>query len=462
MGIKAIANDFNARGVPGPTGRLWNSSAISHVLRNRVYVGDQVWSKSRKKGRAGRQKQPEEKWIITENAHEPLIDRAIFDKRQELAAKRRFIKHDSPRRHVSYLLSRLMVCGNCGANFVGRRHKYTSRKTGEVTYRYRYYCGSYLNKGPSVCPPLGIDRDWADDFVLTAIQARLGTKGGLLEMEQRIAERIEARRKVYGDSRRSLDQKVADCDRRIANYFQAIGDGVDAKTCREHIAALAEKKARLEAEAAILQDQDYYEAAKEKNLRLLRQFAAKFEDGFDQLAFGVRRQVVLYFIKSIEVVDRRSLNVTLRVPIDNAGIKLLTDELDATLEADSGVSDGSLLSGESRGAIHDHRQNLGNTGFCLCRSGAPSPLLPLGVQRDDPAAAVHRLVRRLAALGEPREAVDDSEVRAVDLDAAHPGGQERPPLADGARRQEPPQAGDVGLDLGLADLEDRDAAGARA
>jgi len=350
MGIKAIANDFNARGVPGPTGRLWNSSAISHVLRNRVYVGDQVWSKSRKKGRAGRQKQPEEKWIITENAHEPLIDRAIFDKRQELAAKRRFIKHDSPRRHVSYLLSRLMVCGNCGANFVGRRHKYTSRKTGEVTYRYRYYCGSYLNKGPSVCPPLGIDRDWADDFVLTAIQARLGTKGGLLEMEQRIAERIEARRKVYGDSRRSLDQKVADCDRRIANYFQAIGDGVDAKTCREHIAALAEKKARLEAEAAILQDQDYYEAAKEKNLRLLRQFAAKFEDGFDQLAFGVRRQVVLYFIKSIEVVDRRSLNVTLRVPIDNAGIKLLTDELDATLEADPGVSDGSLLSGESRGA----------------------------------------------------------------------------------------------------------------
>ena len=267
MGIKAVTNELNARGIPAPRGKHWNASAVTHILGNRVYVGDQVWFQRRKHGRSGHKKQPKENWIVTEDAHEALVEREVFERREELAKKRRFMKHDSPRRHVSYLLSRLMVCGNCGAHFHGRRHKYTSRKTGEVSFKYHYYCGSYLNKGPSVCPPLGIDRDWADNVVLTAIQARLGTEGGLLEMERRIRDRIDSRRQVYGDDRRAIEQKLADADRRIANYFAAIGDGVDAKTCREHIAALTEKKARLEEEAAILQQQDYYEDAKDKNLK---------------------------------------------------------------------------------------------------------------------------------------------------------------------------------------------------
>lgn len=313
--------------------------------------------------------------IVTEDSHEALIDRETFARRQELSKKRQFIKKGSKRHAVKYLLGRLMVCEHCGANFVGRRHKYTSRRTGEVTFRYRYYCGSYLNKGRSVCPPQGIDRDWADNFVLTAIQARLGTKGGLLEMEQRIGERIEARRKVYGDSRRALDAKLADCDRRIANYFAAIGDGVDAKTCREHIAALSEKKERLEVEAELLRDQDYYEGAKEKNLALLRQFAASFEDGFDRLPFSARRQVVLYFIKGIVVTERKTLDVTLRVPIDNAGIKLLTDELDASLTPSEGVIGGSLPSGSGRGAIQYGRENSPHGGFSLpAWSGAVAAL----------------------------------------------------------------------------------------
>jgi len=351
MGVKSITNELNARGVPAPRGKHWPSSTINHLLGNRVYVGDQVWFKRRKQGRDGRKVQAKENWIVTEDAHEALIDRATFERRQELAANRRFMKHDSPRRHVSYLLSRLMVCGNCGAHFHGRRHKYTRRKTGEVIHRYRYYCGSYLNKGASVCKPLGIDRDWADNVVMSAIQARLGTQGGLQEMEQRIRQRIDARRKVYGQSSRALQSKLADTDGRIANFFQAISDGVDPKVCREHIAALTEKKAKLEEEAAILQDQDYYDDAKEKNLRLLREFAASFEDGFEKLPFGARRQVVLYFIKSIEVVDRRTLNVTLRVKLDNDGLKLLTDELNVAQEGDQGVSDDSLQSGADRGAI---------------------------------------------------------------------------------------------------------------
>ncbi len=370
LGVKAIANELNRRGVRGPCSEHWNSSTINHMLSNRVYVGDQVWFRSKKAGRDGREATDKDQWIVTEDAHEPLVDREVFQRRQEIAASRQFMQHRSPRRHVSYLLSRLMVCGQCGAHFHGRRHKYTSRKTGEVTIRHRYYCGSYLSKGPAVCPPLAVDRDWAENLVLATIRARLCSEGGLEELEAKVRDRVDARRKVYGEDTRAITAKLAEVDRRIANYYRAIGDGLDPLVCQRHIAELTQKKEQLEEEAAVLQQQDYYDRAREKNLAALRRFAGLLQEGGDNLPFAIKRQVVLQFIKRIEVVDRERLVITMKVPLDNAGIKLLTDELEATLQADVEVAADSLQSGAARGAI-------------LGRVGTPTPRpFPFGSSRQ--------------------------------------------------------------------------------
>ena len=277
----------------------------------------------------------------------------------------------SRRKHVSYLLSRVMICGCCGANFHGRRHKYTSKKTGKTTERFRYYCGAYLSKGPSVCKPLGVDRDWADALVMSTIRARLSSQGGLDELQERVRERIEARRQVYGESSQRVDQKLAEIDRRIQNYYRAIGEGLDPLVCQQHIADLTEKKEQLEEEAAVLAKQDYYDRAREKNLAQLRRFASLLERGGEDIPFAVKRQVVLHFIKKVEVVDREKLEITLRIPLDNEGIKLLTDELEATFQADVEVAEPSFRSGATRGATSspEDREILGV--LCLCLSPHP-------------------------------------------------------------------------------------------
>ena len=368
MGVKSIANELNRRGVPGPCSAHWNSSTINHMLGNRAYVGDQVWFQSKKAGRDGREATDEDQWIVTEDAHEPLVERAVFEQRQKIAESRQFMQHRSPRRHVSYLLSRLMVCGQCGANFHGRRHKYTSRKTGEVTVRYRYYCGSYLSKGPAVCKPLPIDRDWAENLVMATIRARLCSDGGLDELEARVRERIEARRKVYGHDGKAVNAKLTDLERRIANYYRAIGDGLDPVICQQHIAELTQKKDQLAEEAAVLEQQDYYDRAREKNLAALRRFAALLQEGGDDLPFAIKRQVVLEFIKRVDVVDRERLVVTMKVPLDNGGIKLLTDELEAALRADVEVVGPSLRSGATRGAILVVSRQVVYESECFLRS----------------------------------------------------------------------------------------------
>ncbi len=377
LGVKSITNRLNARGIPGPRSPHWNASSLNHLLGNRVYVGDLIWFKSKKSGRDGRARTDKDEWIVSENAHEALVEREVFERRQELAASRRFMSHKSRQRHVSYLLSRLMVCGGCGAHFHGRRHKYKKRKTGEVIFRYRYYCGSYLNKGPSVCPSLAINRDWADNLVMSAIRARLCGDGGLDDLERRVRERIEARRKVYGADRKAVATRITDIERQMSNYYRAIGEGLDPVICQRHIAELTAKKEKLEDEAAVLGKQDYYDRAREKNLATLQRFSALLSGGDDDgLPFAVKRQIVLQFIKSVEVVDRQKVVVTMRVPLDNAGLKLLTDELEGSLNADVQDDADSLQSGATGGANSirprtppEHREGFRPSGcwstFCL-------------------------------------------------------------------------------------------------
>jgi len=377
MGVKSIANELNRRGVRAPRSRHWNSSSINHLLANRVYVGDQVWFRSKKNGRDSRKSTDEDQWIVTKDSHEAIVQREVFEQRQQLAASRRFLHKQSPRKHVSYLLSRLLVCGDCGAHFHGRRHKYKSRKTGETIFRYRYYCGSYMNKGPSVCKPLAINRDWADELVMATIRARLSSDGGMKDLERRVRERIDSRRQVYGADTRAVEQKLVEVDRQIENYFKAIGEGLDPLVCQRHIAELTQKKEQLEAEAAIMQKQDYYDRAREKNLAALQRFADLLERGVDALPFDVKRQVVLHFIKRIEVVDRERLVVTMKVPLDNDGIKMLNDELEATFSAKVEVAADSLQSGGTRGAIRYGRENTSHGGFSLSYfSGSHRALSP--------------------------------------------------------------------------------------
>ena len=65
---------------------LWSAISITQVLTNRVYCGDMVQGKYRVKSYKihVQEKMPEDEWYIVENTHEPIIDRATFEKVQRL------------------------------------------------------------------------------------------------------------------------------------------------------------------------------------------------------------------------------------------------------------------------------------------------------------------------------------------------------------------------------------------
>ena len=326
MGAKRIANELNSKGYTAPRSKHWNSSTIDTILNNRVYVGDQVWFKSRKVGRDGRKRNAKDDWIVSENAHDPLIDRELFEKRREIAASRRFSSRRAKTQPVSYLLSRLMRCEHCGNNFVGQQQRH-KKASGEVVVYRRYYCSGYLTKGKSVCRSLPIKQEWIEGFVLDLLRHKLCEPGVLDELERRVRDRVEARRKTYGRGSGTVEKKLAEIEQRIGNYYRAIGEGMDPTVCQQHIAELTGRKDELEAEAGVLRRQDYYDRALEMNLDELRRFAQAFNAEFDDLPFAARRRAVLYFVDRVEVVEHQRIRVLFKVPFDNNGIKLLTDEV---------------------------------------------------------------------------------------------------------------------------------------
>ncbi len=330
-GSKRIANHMNEKGVPAPRGGAWNCASINAILDNPVYVGDVVWYKSRRSGRRGREATAVDDRIVTTDAHEALVSREIWEARQAAKKTRRFDVTKNPARHSEYLLTRLIRCEHCGGNFVGRRHTYKAR-TGEEVTQQSYYCSGYLYKGKAVCRSLPIDAAWVEAFVLDIVKARLCQEDGWAELEGRLRGRREARRARYGTTPKAAEAKLAEIDRKIANYYRAIGDGMDVALCKQLVADLEEQRGKVAEEARVLREEDYYDAALEKNLAELDRFRRAFAEGFDRLPMGIRRQVVLHFVESIVVHDRRELQVTFQIPFDGMGITQLTDDVQAGAE----------------------------------------------------------------------------------------------------------------------------------
>ena len=361
MGVKAIANELNGRGIPAPRSKHWSGATLDVILNNRAYLGEAVWFKTRKRGRDGREATAQDDRIVVPNAHPAIIDRDTFDKRKALAGERRFDAKTSSSLPVTYLLSRLMVCDHCGHHFGGRR-MVQKDKDGTKIERFAYYCGGYLNNGTAVCTALPIPKHWIEEVVLKIIRARLCEPDALTELEDRVRARVEAERRALGSDKRVIDAKISDLDRRIDHYIRAIGEGLEVSRCKTAIAELNKEKEILEREATLVRGEDHFRKAIDKNLAELRRFANLLSTKFDEAPFALRRQLVLHFVEKIEVRERRTLDIYFKVPFDPNGVKFLADELvkphastEGGKEPRDATKSGTLPSCReegSRGAIH--------------------------------------------------------------------------------------------------------------
>lgn len=116
-GVKTPSQIWAEKGIrkASPKGGtfVWQHTSMLRMLKNRAYIGDLVQGTYEcRKLRSDRRVTDPEKWIITENHHEPIVDRETFDRVQARFGKR---KHSWKRKDEHVLVGRVK-CGCCGRN----------------------------------------------------------------------------------------------------------------------------------------------------------------------------------------------------------------------------------------------------------------------------------------------------------------------------------------------------------
>lgn len=158
-GYKKIATYLNKKGVPTPSQSRnflnspktlnWKSQHIVRILDDRRYIGAYVGGRTEKvsfKSKKTRVKEQEE-WTVIENHHEPIIEKALFEKVQKIRAKRKKEnnKYNNGFKFVDVennLYSGLLYCGRCGTPMYKRKCTSGARKRPDS-----YLCKKYSNEG---------------------------------------------------------------------------------------------------------------------------------------------------------------------------------------------------------------------------------------------------------------------------------------------------------------------------
>lgn len=161
-----IARDLNRRGIASParyhylkgeakTERYahvkWNPKVVRDILLNEVYLGHMVQGRKRQSFCEGKkqQLQPQTKWTIVRNTHEPLIDEVTFEKVQKAAEcdKASHLERYGKRPSTPNCLKGLVYCADCGHRMT--RFKSAIEKGTKAVYSY--VCRSHM-LDPCSCP----------------------------------------------------------------------------------------------------------------------------------------------------------------------------------------------------------------------------------------------------------------------------------------------------------------------
>lgn len=116
--MKSLATELGSRGVRTFRGNKPDNRFVEYMLNNPVYIGKIRWSTD---GRAAsRRKYNDEKVMIADGTHQPIITEALWEEAQErLKRLKRMYGHYQRREQpIEFALKGLVRCGDCGATLV--------------------------------------------------------------------------------------------------------------------------------------------------------------------------------------------------------------------------------------------------------------------------------------------------------------------------------------------------------
>lgn len=332
MGIGAIASMLNRDNIPSPKGSNWVKTSIHNILKNPIYKGTLLWNRRstiRIEGERIRKDNPPEEWIVIEDAVTPLIEKELFDRCQVKLSKDTFFKkhkETKPRKPHNYILTGMIICGQCGSPYIGKRHIVR----GET--RYTYICSKYSRGGPAACKHFTISRDWIEKLIVSIIKKYICESAQVDELQKMFEENIETIKKKFFQNRENIIQRRKRIDFEIDKTMEYVRNGGDNKIAIPAIDKLQKEKEKLELESGRLDDDAYYMNQFRANINNLREIISRIDEIFESKPPEERRELIGCFVDKIEVVNHEKLVINLKVQLEeDASMKWFEEYLKSQL-----------------------------------------------------------------------------------------------------------------------------------
>lgn len=300
---------------------VWGSATILQLLKNQVYIGNMVQGKRQVvsfKTKKMRKVDPED-WIVVENTHAPIIDKAIWDRVQEKLNQ----NHKKVRRTKNDtvgLFSGIVECADCGTPLAYMRKKLKDGEKG--TYR----CSRYNNNGGKACSSHYIDEECIIEFVLNDIRnyARLAAN-----QREELAEKLyKALKKTNSSEISTVSSKIRNIEKRLSEINERIKNLYEDKCLRkipEDVALnlmknFTDEKSELEQKVPSLKEKLAGMNETVKDIKTWLDMISAYENITE-----LDREIVCGLVKSVKVSekDKSTKPVTQEVKIEYRFIKNL-------------------------------------------------------------------------------------------------------------------------------------------
>jgi site-specific DNA recombinase len=253
-----IASELNRLKVPAPSaayrrmrqgrGGVWSASVLhgdlrgaTGILSNPIYVGRLIWNRRRwvrdpETNRKVPRLRPETEWIVKEDAVPAIIDKALWERVQARRAEQANGPMKQPRlgRGPKYPLSGLLICGECGSNYVMQSY-------------YQYGCAGHKDSGPAHCTnKLKVARKSLEQRLLRGIKQELFTVEGLALFIKETSRLLTEKAREHEPKRQRAERRLTVVELEIANIMTAIKAGILTSTTKLELEKAEAERARLQ------------------------------------------------------------------------------------------------------------------------------------------------------------------------------------------------------------------------
>ena len=291
LGMKAIAEYLNRRGLRHRGGSQFSTGLVHRILSRETYIGREWFNKTNFKTR---EVKPRSEWI---EAHVPAIVEETMFAKVRASLESRSPKKIAPRIVTSpVLLTGLAICATCGGGMQLRTGK---------SGRYRYYtCSTCARLGKTACKGRSVPMGFLDDLVLDHLARRLFTPERMHELLALHASNNRNGTAEWTQKAKEAERALRETNTRLNRLYALVEQGVTPMddTLGNRLAELRQRREealRLKATAERRRSRPAMPIA----IECISAFCEAMRMRLMTADAGIRKAYLRLFVERIEIDD---------------------------------------------------------------------------------------------------------------------------------------------------------------